>query len=116
MKHWCGLANPCCDARARERPPMRIWAWRAMLRDVRYAMRQLAALARICGDGDPGSCSWHPGAATAIFSAVYPILFEPLPYPPGARIVTVSDTYNGARVESTRHFIAHEAGRAQPFV
>ena len=31
------------------------------------------------------------GASTAIFSAVNPILFEPLPYPQADRIVTISD-------------------------
>src|SRR5436189_84411 len=31
------------------------------------------------------------GASTAIFSAVNPILFEPLPYPQAGRVVMVSD-------------------------
>jgi putative ABC transport system permease protein len=31
------------------------------------------------------------GASTAIFSAVYPILFESLPYPQASQIVTISD-------------------------
>src|ERR1041384_2804775 len=31
------------------------------------------------------------GASTAIFSAVYPILFESLPYPDASQIVTISD-------------------------
>src|SRR3979409_600690 len=31
------------------------------------------------------------GASTAIFSAVNPILFEPLPYPHAARITMISD-------------------------
>ena len=35
------------------------------------------------------------GASTAIFSAVNPILFEPLPYPDARRIMKVSDFGNG---------------------
>jgi putative ABC transport system permease protein len=37
------------------------------------------------------------GACTAIFSAVNPILFEPLPYPHANRILTIWNTYDGAR-------------------
>ena len=33
------------------------------------------------------------GATTAIFSAVNPILFEPLPYPDASQIVTISDDF-----------------------
>jgi putative ABC transport system permease protein len=33
------------------------------------------------------------GASTAIFSAVYPILFESLPYPDPSQIVTISDEF-----------------------
>lgn len=39
------------------------------------------------------------GAITAIFSAVNPILFEPLPYPHAGRIMMVWSTYQGARSE-----------------
>jgi putative ABC transport system permease protein len=42
------------------------------------------------------------GASTAIFSAVNPILFTPLPYPQSGRIVTISDsTQAGAPVATT---------------
>ncbi len=42
------------------------------------------------------------GSATAIFSAVNPILFEPLPYPQAARIATIWDAGRyGSRVEVT---------------
>jgi hypothetical protein len=37
------------------------------------------------------------GASTAIFSAVNPILFEPLPYPHASRIVMIWDTFHGMR-------------------
>jgi putative ABC transport system permease protein len=37
------------------------------------------------------------GACTAIFSAVNPILFEPLPYPHANRILTIWSTFRGVR-------------------
>ena len=37
------------------------------------------------------------GACTAIFSAVNPILFEPLPYPQANRILTIWNTFRGER-------------------
>jgi putative ABC transport system permease protein len=37
------------------------------------------------------------GACTAIFSAVNPILFEPLPYPHANRILTIWSTFRGER-------------------
>src|SRR5438067_6634212 len=61
-----------------------------MLADLRYAVRRLRA--------NPGfaaaaiaTLAVGIGATTAIFSAVNPILFEPLPYPQAARIMMVSD-------------------------
>jgi putative ABC transport system permease protein len=72
-----------------------------VLNDVRYALRRLrrdpaftlvAALTLAVGIG----------AATAIFSAVNPILFRALPYPGAERIVTVSDrAQSGAPAEPT---------------
>ena len=60
------------------------------LQDVRYAWRVLLK--------SPGftavavvTLALGIGASTAIFSAVYPILFEPLPYPQAGRITTVWD-------------------------
>jgi len=59
-----------------------------VLADLRYALRRLRA--------NPGltfvsvlTLALGIGATTAIFSAVNPILFEPLPYPGGNRIVMV---------------------------
>jgi putative ABC transport system permease protein len=64
-----------------------------LLQDLRYAWRQLrnrpgfaCAVIVILGLGI--------GATTAIFSAVNPILFEPLPYPHAGRIVTIWDFTN----------------------
>jgi putative ABC transport system permease protein len=69
-------------------------------RDLRYALRQLrrspgfAATAIVI-------LALGIGASTAIFSAVDPILFEPLPYPHGDRIVTIWDSYKYDRLETT---------------
>ncbi|HXY32568.1 MAG TPA: ABC transporter permease [Gemmatimonadaceae bacterium] len=42
------------------------------------------------------------GATTAIFSAVNPILFQPLPYPDPSRIVMIWESYNsGGRLDGT---------------
>src|SRR5688572_25552369 len=72
-----------------------------LIGDVRYALRRLrrdpvftvvAALTLALGIG----------AATAIFSAVNPILFRALPYPGAERIVAVSDrAQDGSASEPT---------------
>jgi putative ABC transport system permease protein len=43
------------------------------------------------------------GASTAIFSAVNPILFEPLPYPHAGRLMMVWDIFQGERSDVTFH-------------
>lgn len=69
-------------------------------RDLRYAFRQLC--------NSPGFAATAIvilalgiGASTAIFSAVNPILFEPLPYPHANRIVTIWDSHGSDRLETT---------------
>jgi len=41
------------------------------------------------------------GASTAIFSAVNPVLFQPLPYPDSGRLMLVWDAQGGARLDVT---------------
>jgi hypothetical protein len=43
------------------------------------------------------------GASTAIFSAVKPILFEPLPYPHANQLIAIWDVYKGERSDVTFH-------------
>jgi putative ABC transport system permease protein len=61
-----------------------------LLADLRYAFRHLG---RRTGFATLviGTLALGIGATTAIFSAVYPILFAPLPYPHAERIVMVSE-------------------------
>lgn len=55
------------------------------------------------------------GANTAIFSAVNPILFEPLPYPRPERIGMIWDVFQGARSDVTFHTYREVAERSQGF-
>ena len=55
------------------------------------------------------------GASTAIFSAVNPILFEPLPYPHASRIMMIWDTYEGVRSDVTFHTYRELAARSRSF-
>src|SRR3979411_3055603 len=56
------------------------------------------------------------GATTAIFSAVNPILFEPLPYPQAARIAMISDFGpNGAPQDVTFGTHLELTARARTF-
>src|SRR5688572_7462727 len=41
------------------------------------------------------------GASTAIFSAIYPVLFQPLPYPDAGRLMMIWDRQNGTRMDIT---------------
>src|SRR5262245_14712310 len=72
-----------------------------MFQDLRYGARMLMKA--------PGftliavfTLALGIGASTAIFSAVYPILFEPLPYPHSDRMVMIWEKRkDGGRIEST---------------
>ncbi len=85
------------------------------LHDVRYAARQLrknpgfAATAILVLAIAIGSC-------TAIFSAVSPILLEPLPYPQAARIMAIWDSTNDdSRLEVTFGTFREIAQRSRSF-
>jgi putative ABC transport system permease protein len=84
------------------REQVRSYGWENALRpfasDLSYAARQLRS--------HPGftivsvlTLALGIGASTAIFSAVDPILFEPLPYPHANRILMIWNTFEGARSE-----------------
>ena len=85
------------------------------LQDVKYAVRQMrrapgfactAALILAIGIG----------GTTAIFSALNPILFEPLPYPHADRIMTISDVSDdGSRLPQTFHTYQELADRNRTF-
>ena len=55
------------------------------------------------------------GASTAIFSAVNPILFEPLPYPHANRIVMIWDIFQGERSDVTFHTYRELKTRSHSF-
>jgi predicted permease len=86
-----------------------------LLGDLRYALRGLrrdpvftlvAAVTLALGIG----------AATAIFSAVNPILFRALPYPGAGRIVAISDrSPNGAAADPTYGTYEELVGRSRSF-
>lgn len=81
---------------------MRAYGWentvRTFFSDLRFACRQLR--------GNPGftivsaiTLALGIGASTAIFSAINPVLFKPLPYPHPGRILMIWSTWQGARSE-----------------
>jgi putative ABC transport system permease protein len=86
-----------------------------LFHDIRYAVRQLrkhlgftCTAVLILGLGI--------GASTAIFSAVNPILFEPLPYPHASRIMTIWYAgEDGSRTPQTFHTYRELAERNRSF-
>lgn len=87
----------------------------SLLQDVEYAFRQLrknpafaGTVVLILGLG--------VGACTAIFSAVNPILFKPLPYPHSGRIVMIwSVADDGSRAPQTFHTYRELSERSHSF-
>jgi putative ABC transport system permease protein len=82
--------------------------------DLRYAWRRLV--------GSPGftalcalTLALGIGAGTAIFSAVNPILFQPLPYPQANRIVMIWDVFQGERSDVTFHTYRELKKRSHSF-
>jgi putative ABC transport system permease protein len=83
---------------------VRSYGWenavRTFLFDLRYAARQLRThrgftIVSII------TLALGIGASTAIFSAVNPILFSPLPYPHANRILMIWNTFQGTRFEQS---------------
>lgn len=81
---------------------VRSYGWenavRTLLFDLRYAARQLRmhrGFTIVC----VVTLALGIGASTAIFSAVNPILFSPLPYPHPNRVFMIWNTWRGARSE-----------------
>lgn len=81
---------------------VRSYGWensvKGFLADVRFAARQIRR--------NPGfatvsilTLALGIGASTAIFSAINPILFKPLPYPHPGQILMIWNTWRGARSE-----------------
>jgi putative ABC transport system permease protein len=87
----------------------------SLLQDLGYAFRQLRK--------NPGfACTaivilgLGIGASTAIFSAVNPILFEPLPYPHASRILMISYVgEDGSHIPQTFHTYRELAERNRSF-
>ena len=87
----------------------------SLLADLRYAARRLRH--------SPGfttvavlTLALGIGATTAIFSAVYPILLAPLPYPGADRLLMLSDlTADGAPLDVTYGTYREVAGRSRSF-
>ena len=86
-----------------------------MLGDIRYALRRLRR--------EPGftvvaslTLAIGIGAATAIFSAVNPILFRALPYPHAERIVTVAErSQSGAPIDPAYGTYEELSARSRSF-
>src|SRR5258708_22476968 len=89
---------------------MGIW-----LKDFRYARRQLRKNPGFAGPAIV-ILGLGIGATTAIFSAVNPILFEPLPYPEASRLMMIWYGGNdGARIPQTFHTYRELAERSRAF-
>ena len=89
---------------------MRIW-----VQDFHYGLRQLRK-----NPGFAGTAililGLGIGATTAIFSAVNPILFEPLPYPHASRIMMIwYAAADGSRIPQTFHTYRELAERNRSF-
>jgi predicted permease len=100
------------------RQQVRAYGWETIVEttaaDVRYAVRRLR---RSPGFSIVGvlTLTLGIGASTAIFSAVNPALFEPLPYPDAGRLMLIWDGLNGARTNLTFGTYRELVERARSF-
>lgn len=100
------------------REQVRSYGWENVLEvflaDLRYAWRRL-----VSNPGFTAVCALTLalgiGASTAIFSAINPILFEPLPYPHADRIVMIWDIFQGERSDVTFHTYRELKKRSHSF-
>jgi putative ABC transport system permease protein len=100
------------------REQVRAYGWENMIgtwyADLRYAVRRLRNSPGFATVGTL-TLALGIGASTAIFSAVNPILFEPLPYPHAGRIMMIWDIFQGARSDITFHTYRELAARNRSF-
>jgi putative ABC transport system permease protein len=100
------------------REQVRSYGWEhvveTILADLRYAARRLRKSAGFT-IVSAVTLALGIGASTAIFSAVNPILFEPLPYPSPSRVTMIWDIFQGARSDVTFHTFREVAARNRSF-
>jgi putative ABC transport system permease protein len=100
------------------REQVRSYGWEnaldTFLADLRCAARQLRSAPGFAAVSI-ATLALGISGATAIFSAVNPILFEPLPYPRANRIVMLWDKSHGSRLEVTFHTYRELITRSHSF-
>ena len=100
------------------REQVRAYGWENLIAtwfaDLRYAARRLRHSPGFAAVGVL-TLALGIGASTAIFSAVNPILFEPLPYPHAGRIMMIWDIFQGSRSDVTFHTYRELAARSRSF-
>jgi putative ABC transport system permease protein len=85
-----------------------------LLQDLRYAFRLLAKSPAFTAVAVL-TLAIGIGTNAAIYSAVYPILFAPLPYPHSSRIVMMWDIFQGERSDITFHTFREVSSRSYSF-
>lgn len=65
-------------------------AWETMVLDIRFALRRLRTAPAFTATA-VATVAIGIGASTAVFSALNPVLIEPLPFPHASRLVTLED-------------------------
>jgi hypothetical protein len=100
------------------RDQVRAYGWENIVEttfaDVRHAARRIR---RYPGHAVVASLTLALGigASTAIFSAVNPVLFQPLPYPDAGRLMLVWDAQGGSRLDVTFGTFRELSARARAF-